>query len=114
MPYSIHANGLTSPRARLLAAAALVSGMLLAGCGGSSDGPTATVGGATNVTRAAATTTASTGTGSIAPSGLAFARCIRSHGVPNFPDPSPGGGLLFALGAGINPSSPAVQAAHAK
>lgn len=30
--------------------------------------------------------------------GLLFSRCMRSHGVPNFPDPSPNGG--FGLGGG--------------
>ena len=38
---------------------------------------------------------------------------MRANGVPNFPDPSPGRGLIFNL-AGINPSAPAVAAAHAK
>jgi hypothetical protein len=35
---------------------------------------------------------------------------MRAHGVPNFPDPSPGGGVT--LGAGINPQSPTFQAAQ--
>jgi len=39
---------------------------------------------------------------------------MRSSGVPNFPDPSPGGGLLFRVTAGINRSSPAFRAARAK
>ena len=47
---------------------------------------------------------------------LAMARCMRSHGVPNFPDPQfatgPGGGVGVRIGgAGINPSSPAFQTA---
>ena len=45
---------------------------------------------------------------------MAFAACMRSSGVPNFPDPSPGGGLLFRVTAGINRSSPAFRAARAK
>ena len=53
-------------------------------------------------------------------SALAMSRCIRSHGVPNFPDPTfkagPAGGIGIGidLGAnsGINPSSPAFQAAQ--
>lgn len=45
---------------------------------------------------------------------LAFAECMRSSGVANFPDPVPGGELLFPVGAGINPSSPAFRAARAK
>ncbi len=38
---------------------------------------------------------------------------MRANGVPNFPDPQPGGGFLFST-AGINPAAPAVQAARAK
>jgi hypothetical protein len=37
---------------------------------------------------------------------------MRSHGVPNFPDPSPGGGLLIPSGSGIDPQSPAFQDAQ--
>jgi hypothetical protein len=47
---------------------------------------------------------------------LAFARCIRSHGFPNFPDPDSGGQLTpqMATQAGINLDQPAVlQAADA-
>ena len=32
-------------------------------------------------------------TGASSNSQLAFAECMRSHGVPNFPDPSAGGGI---------------------
>ncbi|MGO9898427.1 MAG: hypothetical protein ACLP0J_01765 [Solirubrobacteraceae bacterium] len=42
---------------------------------------------------------------------LAFSECMRSHGVPNFPDPSSGGGIH--LSSGMNPSSPAFKAAQA-
>ena len=47
---------------------------------------------------------------------LAMSRCMRTHGVPNFPDPTfenaPGGGIGEKItGAGINPNSPAFQAA---
>jgi hypothetical protein len=50
---------------------------------------------------------------------LAMSRCMRSHGVPNFPDPEfgtgPGGGFGIRIGgpgSRINPSSPAFQAAQ--
>ncbi len=49
---------------------------------------------------------------------LAMSRCMRSHGVPNFPDPKiqvgPYGGVAFSvdLGAGVDPNSPAFQAAQ--
>jgi hypothetical protein len=42
--------------------------------------------------------------------GLKFADCMRSHGVPNFPDPGPGGGIQ--LSSAINPQSPAFQSAQ--
>jgi hypothetical protein len=48
---------------------------------------------------------------------LAMSRCMRSHGVPNFPDPTfgtgPGGGGTVRIGGpGIDPQSPAFQAAQ--
>ena len=49
---------------------------------------------------------------------ITFARCMRSHGVPNFPDPSPPGASLtgntfgaFALPPGLNLQAPAAQSA---
>jgi hypothetical protein len=57
---------------------------------------------------------------------LAFAKCMRAHGVPDFPDPlttspssPPAGqvaiielhGMAFELGPGIDPRSPAFQQA---
>jgi len=44
--------------------------------------------------------------------GLRFARCMRSHGVPNFPDPKAitrTGGSQEVYLPGINPQSPAFQ-----
>lgn len=49
-----------------------------------------------------------------ASAGLRFADCMRSHGVPNFPDPSAGGGVQFSVGSGINPKSPAFQSARSQ
>ena len=42
----------------------------------------------------------------------AFSKCMRSHGVPNFPDPKQGS--LNLNGTGINPSSPSFEAAQTK
>ena len=47
---------------------------------------------------------------------LAMSRCMRTHGVPNFPDPtfqngSNGGVGVRIGGAGIDPNSPAFKAA---
>lgn len=42
---------------------------------------------------------------------LAQVRCIRQHGVPNFPDPTfpASGGELFPAVSGFNPASPAFR-----
>jgi hypothetical protein len=56
------------------------------------------------------------GTGSSAdrasgyPQALAYADCVRSHGVPNFPDPSPTSG--FHIPSTINTQSPAYVSAQ--
>jgi hypothetical protein len=43
---------------------------------------------------------------------LQFAQCVRSHGVLDFPDPSPSRGFLSAISASdINTHSPTFQAA---
>lgn len=49
---------------------------------------------------------------SIARSELRVSECMRSHGVTSFPDPGPGGGFNLN-GTGINPFSPAFEAAQA-
>ena len=118
MQESIHPDRLTrSPRARLLAAAALVSGVLAAGCGGNSHSPpTTTSSGATASASSTATARAvTTDASSVGPptTALAFSECMRSNGVPNFPDPKPGGGLEFPVGGG-NVGSPAFRSAQAK
>ncbi len=97
MPYSIHAKGLPPPRSWLLAAAALLSGVLAAGCGGGSTSPT---GGASTSASAA----------SAVASGVAFSRCIRSHGVPSFPDPKISGQTV-RMGSPSIVRSPAFQSA---
>ena len=47
------------------------------------------------------------------PALVRFAQCMRSHGVPGFPDPPASGQATPAAskGAGINPNSPQFQAA---
>lgn len=72
-------------------------GMLIAACG-SSGHP--------------ATSTGKTSSGKTYSSALDFAKCMRSHGVPKFPDPRSGGrGFQFDTSA-INPQSPAFQSAQ--
>jgi len=51
------------------------------------------------------------------PSPLAYAQCMRSHGIANFADPSPqdirtsGGVIAIAIGRGIDSRSPFVESA---
>ena len=108
MQDSIHPKQLTGARrARVLAVATLVSGVLVAGCGGSSPSPTAsasstasgsaTTPGSSTATGAGATSSGSTAPGAGGSGPLAFAKCMRANGVPNFPDPNPGRGGLFSL-----------------
>jgi hypothetical protein len=47
-----------------------------------------------------------------ADSAIEFAQCMRTHGVPNFPDPTSRGAVQIAPGSGINPQSPAFQSAQ--
>jgi hypothetical protein len=120
MPHSIDPKRPTrSPRARLRTAAALVSVLLVGGCGGSSGSPPPP---STGVATSSASTFAAAGgagssdptAASIVASGLAFARCMRSHGVPNFPDPKVTGHTvrMFGPNSGVNPRSPAFQSAQ--
>ncbi len=44
---------------------------------------------------------------------LKFSECMRASGVPNFPDPSSGGGLQLSSSSGVNPFSPSFEAAQA-
>lgn len=46
---------------------------------------------------------------------LKQAQCFRTHGVPNFPDPTfpSTGGLFIPAGSGVNPQSPAFKQASA-
>ena len=99
--------------ARLLGTAtAVAAAIVIAACSSSSPNgsispsPTSSSTGGAN---------ASTGSGSSSTSStLAFSNCMRSHGVPNFPDPkvvsNHDGNQLVYL-PGINPQSPAFEAA---
>jgi hypothetical protein len=43
---------------------------------------------------------------------LKFAQCMRSHGVPKFPDPKAGGALTLGSKSGVDPNTPQFQAAQ--
>jgi hypothetical protein len=77
----------------LLGSGVAALALLAAGCGGGHSPGVATVG--------AQTTTVQTPQNA----SVAFARCMRSHGIPNWPDPEPGGifdkAKLRALGVNV-------------
>jgi hypothetical protein len=95
--------------------AGVLSAVVVAGCGSNSSGPTGAVtsSGATSAAAGARTTTraASRDGGGTGP--LAFSRCMRANGVPNFPDPAPGEGFQFPANGQLA-ASPAFHAAQAK
>lgn len=102
-----HRRGIRLRRAGSLASA-LVVGLALfaAACSsglpepGASNGPQ----------HSAASTDPSSGTRSTSGVTVAFAECMRSHGVPKFPNPNPNGnGPIFGPGSGIDPTSPQFQ-----
>lgn len=113
-----HSRGRARYR-RAVSMLALSAGLVLGGaaCGGGTANPVAPVpasGASGNVTAGGP------GSGGSGPSGsgqrstgsfsLTFARCMRAHGVPDFPDPSGQPGQL-GPGSGIDATSPPFQAA---
>jgi hypothetical protein len=104
--------------ARLALVGLLASvGLLAAACGGGSQDPRAVrVASTTAITTTTVAPSDSSRSGSPGEASqseqLQFAQCMRSHGVPNYPDPSPTGGTLNAISAaGINSQSPSFQSA---
>jgi hypothetical protein len=98
-------------RGTLLFGAVIAGALLASGCGGSS--PSA------SVAHLGTTTTSPTAKGSGNENGngspLAYARCMRAHGVPDFPDPNAQGGFTFQGGpnSDTGPDSPGFQNANA-
>jgi hypothetical protein len=105
-------------RASLALVGLMAIGLLAAACGGGSTDPGAASGGTTTTAVASSGSSGSYSSGSN-PSGktsqsqqLQLAQCMRSHGVPNFPDPSANGGQLQNIAnSGVNTHSPTYQAA---
>jgi hypothetical protein len=94
-------------RASLAAAGVLVSLLLVSACGGGSTGPG--VAGAGSSTGAASSSAASKRN-----TALAYSKCIRSHGVPDFPDPDSKGQVQINAGPGsdLAPDSPQFKKAQ--
>jgi hypothetical protein len=86
------------------ALAALISlPLAVAACGSSSNG--AAQGTSTTLSTSGGSSGGSSQNGTTTAQALAFAQCMRSHGISNFPDPSGTGGPQTAP-SGLNPSSP--------
>jgi hypothetical protein len=89
-----------SRRRRPLAAAALVAiVVLIGGCGSGAPGGSGTGGGGNNAA-------------AVAHKAVKFARCMRNHGVSQFPDPGGSGKFTIdaiANGSSLDPSTPAFK-----
>jgi hypothetical protein len=102
----IGGRGTPSERGAFLVVLVAV-GSALSACGGGSAAPSiASVPSSSTTTMA--TTAAPSSSEALYKDELKYAECMRTHGVPNFPNPSAGGG--FMLNSGIDPSSPAIAA----
>ena len=92
---NVKTDGSRSPRrAGALASLAAAVAVLTVACGGSPS---------------SATGAALTGSADYRAE-LAFAECMRTHGVPSFPDPNPSGGFSVSGQLNGNPAGPAAQA----
>jgi hypothetical protein len=109
---AMHSNGLSTPTVRWRGAAGLTAtliaaGMLVSSCGGtSSGGGVASLGSHTPTTSSIASGPSEGRESSPGSKAVEYAACMRSHGVPNFPDPQisqHGGGVSvrMAVPAGI-------------
>ncbi|MEU6036865.1 hypothetical protein ABZ801_15795 [Actinomadura sp. NPDC047616] len=82
--------------------------MFTGACSGDSEGP--------GVANVGTQSSASSGNGGKAGSGdpVAYAKCMRSHGLPNFPDPDANGAIRITGGPGneLSPDSAQFKAAQ--
>ena len=99
-------------RSHLWAAAAVALGITVAACSGGSKSPTDPAAGSQPTTAAAQAGGSGASGATPLAEAVAYSQCIRSHGVPNFPDPvqTPDGGYGYRT-AGIDPKSAAFQGA---
>jgi len=127
MPDSRQRTRLTRSRRARLTAGTLLIGALVAGCGGSSPSVTSTgVGrentsastgastttGSNTATNAGAARSRSTKSGAYGSGPLAFAKCMRANGAPDFPDPT--SGRSGRVPVGDNPAGPSFFSAQSK
>jgi hypothetical protein len=96
-------------RLAVLIAGPLACGLLAAACGSSGSGgpPVASI-------SSSPSASATSPGGSAKASTLAYARCMRAHGISDFPDPDAHGnlGLNAQPGSDLDPNNPAYKAAN--
>jgi hypothetical protein len=80
----------------------ILAGTLIAACGSGSPSSSGSAGGSGS----------SSSQAQAQQEALNFARCMRSHGVSRFPDPTASGGINFRDVPGTSASSPAFKAAQ--
>jgi len=115
-----------TPRGVLLAAGLASLALLAAGCGGGSKSPSVASLGTTPSSSAGGTASNrlfSAGVGGFGasvstqvgtgPAGVRYTACMRSHGVPSFPDPDAQGTITITVSPSLDPSSPVFQQAEA-
>ncbi len=81
-------------------------GMLATACSHSPSGP-----GVANGAPPSSANLAASPSSSASADPLAFARCMRAHGVQDFPDPDSSGNFDLSGGGDLNPTNPTYQAA---
>lgn len=89
-------------------------GVLFAACGGASPSGVASIGSSTSSTSPSSAPTGNSGapiSPTMAKAQLAYSVCMRGHGVPNYPDPNPGGGWSRSEFRTIDQNSSAYLAA---
>ena len=91
--------------------------LTVAACASGSKSPTVASVGAGPTTSASQAGAPASGGDTPLSQGLAYSQCMRSHGMPNFPDPipTPSGGYGYLMPRGsnaINPQSPAYVSAQ--
>ena len=109
-------RGVRGPLVRRSWFAAAVAGttVLAAGCGAGTKAPSvASIATPGSTTTSVARSAGGPTTGKSYSGEVAYSRCMRSHGLPNFPDPSSAGHLVVRAHSGgdLNPSSPQYQSA---
>lgn len=98
------------PLSQALAILALAAGGLVgAACGGSPSSGVTNLGSSTTTTQTSSSQTAGSGgsTASKYKAALAYVGCMRSHGVPNFPDPTSDGQINVKFAYGGKDGAPA-------